>query len=329
MCLHDNDERLGALIARRHLAAAGSILLVSLGVVGVSPASAAHVACGQAILVSTVLDGNVGPCATGITIGADNITIDLGGFTISGNPTTGEGPGIGLFGRTGVTVRNGTVRGFDAGVAIERGSRNTVTSMQILDNRGGGGDFGDGVAIFLSNNNVVTNNQIRNNGQYSGVGLIGSAFNLIDGNQITDNNQNPNNTSGIRIENGPASNDNIVTNNRVVNSGLDGIQVFAGGSRNQIRFNQVVGNRREGITVFAGGNNNVIEGNQVQRNGAHGIFIRAAAGNFPAPAGNQILRNFSFGNVQFDLRDGQPTCGTNQWQGNQGATGTPPCVFNP
>jgi len=320
---------LGALIARRHLAAAGSILLVSLGVVGVSPVSAAHVACGQSILVSTVLDGNVGPCATGITIGADNITLDLGGFTISGNPTPGEGPGIGLFGRTGVTVRNGTVTQFDAGVAIERGSRNTVTSMQILNNRGGNGDFGDGVAVFLSNNNVITNNQIRNNGQYSGVGLIGSAFNLIDGNQITDNNQNPNNTSGIRIENGPASNDNIVTNNRVVNSGLDGIQVFAGGSRNQIKFNQVVGNRREGITVFAGGNNNVIEGNQVQRNGAHGIFIRAAAGNFPAPAGNQILRNYSFGNVQFDLRDGQPTCGTNQWHANQGATGTPPCVFNP
>lgn len=37
--------------------------------------------CGQTILVSTVLDSNVGPCATGITIGADNITLDLNGFT--------------------------------------------------------------------------------------------------------------------------------------------------------------------------------------------------------------------------------------------------------
>jgi len=303
--------------------------MLSLGVAGVGPASAAHVACGQTLVASTVLDSNVGPCATGITIGADNVTLDLNGFTISGNPTAGEGPGILLRGRTGATVKNGTVTNFDAGVAIERGSGNTVTGMQILNNRGAGGDYGDGVAVFLSNSNRITNNQIRNNGQYSGVGLIGSAFNVIDGNQITDNNQNPNNTSGIRVENGPASNDNTITNNRVVNSGLDGIQVFAGGSRNVIRNNQVVGNRREGITVFAGGNNNVIETNQVQRNGAHGIFIRAAAGNFPAPAGNQILRNYSVGNVQFDLRDGQPTCGTNQWHGNQGATGTPPCVFNP
>lgn len=318
------------MTARRILASGASLFLLAFGVVGVAaPAYAAHVTCGQTILASTVLDSNVGPCATGITIGADNITLDLNGFTISGTPATGEGPGIGLFGRTGVTVRNGTVTQFDAGVAIERGSRNTVTSMQILDNRGGGGDYGDGVAVFRSNNNAITSNQIRNNGQYSGVGLIGSAFNLIDSNQITDNNQNPFNTTGIRLENGPASNDNTVTNNRVVNSGLDGIQVFAGGSRNQIKLNQVVGNRREGITVFAGGNNNVIEGNQVQRNGANGIYIRAAAGSFPAPAGNQILRNVSFGNTVLDLRDGQPDCGTNQWHGNQGATGTPPCVFNP
>ena len=303
---------------------------MSLGVLAVpGPAHAGHVTCGQTITVSTTLDSNVGPCARGITIGADNITFDLNGFTISGNTTTGEGPGILLPGRTGVTVKNGTVTQFDAGVAIERGSGNTVTNMQILNNRGGGGDYGDGIALFLSNNNRITGNQVRNNGQYSGIGLIGSDFNLIDGNQVTDNNQNPFNTSGIRIENGPPSDDNIVTNNLVVNSGLDGIQVFAGGSRNQIKLNQVLRNRREGITVFAGGNNNVIEANQVRSNGAHGIFIRAAAGSFPAPAGNQILRNYAFGNAQFDLRDGQPNCGTNVWRGNQAATFPPPCTINP
>ena len=320
------------MTARRILACGASLFLVSLGVVGVAgPAHAAHVACGQTILVSTVLDSNVGPCATGITIGADNITLDLNGFTISGTPATGEGPGIGLTSRTGVTVKNGTVTQFDAGVAIQGGSANTVTSMRVLDNRGSfSTDFGDGIAVFASSSNRITSSQVRNNGPYDGIGLIRSNFNVIDGNQVTDNTQSFQ-TAGIRLENVgfSASNDNVVTNNLVANNALDGVEVFAGGSRNQIKSNQIVGNGRDGITVFAGGNNNVIEANQVRSNRGNGIYIRAAAGSFPAPAGNQILRNVSFGNAVLDLRDGQPDCGTNQWHGNQGATGTPPCVFNP
>jgi nitrous oxidase accessory protein NosD len=320
------------LTARRILASGASLFLVSLGVVGVAgPAHAAHVTCGQTILVSTVLDGNVGPCATGITVGADNITLDLNGFTISGTPATGEGPGIGLTSRTGVTVKNGTVTQFDAGVAIQGGSANTVTSMRVLDNRGSfATDFGDGIAVFASNSNRITGSQVRNNGPYDGIGLIRSNFNVIDGNQVTDNTQSFQ-TAGIRLENAGfnPSSDNAVTNNLVANNALDGVEVFAGGSRNQIKFNQIVGNGRDGVTVFAGGNNNVIEANQVRSNRGNGIFIRAAAGSFPAPAGNLILRNVSFGNVVLDLRDGQPDCGTNQWHGNQGATGTPPCVFNP
>jgi ribosome maturation factor RimP len=98
----------------------------------------------------------------------------------------------------------------------------------------------------------------------------------------------------------------------------------------------VVGGRRlaytdidKARTVFAGGNNNVIEGNRVQGNRANGIRIRAAAGSFPAPTGNQILRNVSFGNTTFDLRDDQANCDGNQWHGNQAATFTPPCTMNP
>jgi parallel beta-helix repeat protein len=330
--MRHSGERV-AMTTRRLLALAGSVLLLFLGLVGVaSPAGAAHVACGQTILVNTVLDANVGPCASGLAIGADNITLDLNGFTVAGNPTPGDGPGITLDGRTGVTVKNGTVTQWDAGVALLGGSANTVGNMRVVDNRGSTStDFGDGIGMFSSHRNRILNNEVRNNGPYDGVGMITSNFNVIDGNRITDNNQSATNTAGIRMENTghTASNDNVVTNNLVSNSGIFGIEVFAGGSRNQIRSNQVVFNTLDGITVFAGGNNNVIEGNNVRSNRGQGIFIRDAAGGFPAPAGNQILRNVSFANTSFDLRDGQPTCGTNQWHGNQGGTGTPPCVFNP
>jgi parallel beta-helix repeat protein len=326
------------LTARRTLASAASLFLLSLGVVGVAgPAHAVHVTCGQTILVSTVLDSNIGPCGTtGVIIGASNITLDLNGFTITGGPAGEGGPGILLDGVSGVTVKNGTVTLFDAGVAIEGGSGNTVTSMQVLNNRSNFGDYGDGIVMFQSNSNRILNNQVRNNGPWDGIGVLRGAFNVIDGNQITDNNQSTTNTAGIRLENqnlGPGgnfpSNDNTVTNNLVTNSGTFGIQVFAGGSRNQIKFNQVYNNALDGITVFAGGNNNVIESNRVQSNRANGIRIRGAAGSFPGPTGNQILRNVSFGNAQFDLRDDQPNCDANIWRGNQAATFTPPCTMTP
>jgi len=321
-----------SLTPRRTLAPVASLFLVSLSIVATAgPAQAGHVSCGQTILVDTVLDGNL-TCNVGLTIGASNITLDMAGFTLTGNAATADGPGILVQGRTGVTVKNGTVTLWDAGVAIVGGSGNTVTGMRALDNRGTTlTDFGDGIALFSSNSNRVTNNQVRNNGPYDGIGVVGGDFNVIDSNQVADNNQASNNTSGIRLENlgFNGANDNVVTNNQVSRSGLDGIQVFAGGSRNQIKFNAVFASPRDGINVFAGGASNVIEGNSLRSNGQSGIRIRGAAGSFPAPSGNQVLRNSSLGNGQFDLRDDNPNCGTNQWQGNQGLTLTPPCTKNP
>jgi parallel beta-helix repeat protein len=312
-------------------------LVATTLVVGAGPALAANVACGQTITVSTTLNGNVGPCATGVVIGADNVILDLNGYTISGTPATGEGPGVDVTGRTGVTVKNGTVTQFDAGVSIDGGSANTVTGLTLIDNRGSTAtDFGDGVAIFASTGNTVSYNLVRNNGPYSGISTVRASGNLIEHNEITGNNQSTVNTSGIRVENvgTRASNSNTIRDNLVQGSALDGIQLFAGASDNVISHNTVVQNNRDGITAFAGASRNRIEDNQVRFNGfgpiaGHGIFIRGAAGSFPAPANNVIRRNVASNNNLFDLRDGTPNCGTNVWSANQAGTGTPPCVLNP
>jgi large repetitive protein len=305
-------------------------------VLAATPASAAHVSCGDTILVSTTLDANVGPCATGLVIGADGITLDLGGFTLSGTPAAGDGPGILLSGRSGVTVKNGTVTGFDTGVAIEGGFGNAVTGMFLHGNRGTG-DYGEGVLVFNSTRNSVSHNRIMNNGPYGGISILAADNNVVANNQIVGNNMAANNTSGIRLENiGQNSSDgNIVRDNVVQGSGLDGIQLFAGSDDNTIARNIVTNSGRDGITAFAGSSRNVIEDNQVRSNGfgpliaGNGIFIRSAAGSFPSPAGNIIRRNTSTGNNVLDLRDGTPNCGTNVWSANTANTGTPPCVFNP
>ncbi len=325
------------LLRRILFCSAAAAWAATTTVVGAGPASAAHVTCGQTITVSTTLDSDVGPCSEGLVIGADNITLDLNGFTISGTPAVGDGPGVSMTGRTGVTVRNGTITQFDAGVAIIGGSRNTVTHLQLIDNRGTTAtDFGEGVHVFNSTGNTISHNLVRNNGPWGGISLIRSSDNLIENNQITGNNQSTTNTSGIRLENvgQNASNANTVRNNIVQGSGLDGIQLFAGASDNVISRNLVTHNNREGITAFAGARRNTIEDNQVRFNGfgpipGHGIFIRGAAGAFPAPANNIIRRNTATNNNLLDLRDGQPNCGTNVWSANQAVTGSPPCVFNP
>ncbi|MDQ4068485.1 MAG: right-handed parallel beta-helix repeat-containing protein, partial [Actinomycetota bacterium] len=116
------------------------VLALWWGVSPISPAAAAHVSCGQTITQNTVLDSDVGPCpagGNGIIIGADNIALDLNGHRVLGTPNViNDGAGIYILGRTGVTVRNGTIRDFDCGVAIEGGSGNTVTGIRAQDNIG-------------------------------------------------------------------------------------------------------------------------------------------------------------------------------------------------
>lgn len=325
---------------RRGIVVATTVLLPAAGLVALAgPAQAVvvptTVTCGQTITVNTVLAADVGPCSSdGIILGADNITLDLNSHTVTGVAPAGEGVGVHLSDRTGDTVKNGTVTLFDAGVAIEGGSGNTVTGVRAVNNLGfanGNGDYGDGILVFSSTHNVISGNQVNNNGPFDGIGLLISSNNVVDSNQITNNNQSISNTAGIRLENigTTASNSNTVTNNMVTNSGTFGIELFAGASDNTVRSNQVIGNRLDGITVFAGGSRNRIDSNNLRSNGANGIYVRGAAGSFPAPANNVIVHNQSFANTQFDLRDGTPNCGTNTWSANVAATGTPPCVLNP
>ncbi|MCA1703037.1 MAG: hypothetical protein LC808_07095, partial [Actinobacteria bacterium] len=82
--------------------------------------------CGREITEDTVLDDDL-MCTSGpaLIVTADDITLDLNGHTIS--PTQGAGAGAGILLRevSGVTVRNGSVERFGAGIVIEGGSNNT------------------------------------------------------------------------------------------------------------------------------------------------------------------------------------------------------------
>ncbi|CAN5248595.1 hypothetical protein BH24ACT1_BH24ACT1_03110 [soil metagenome] len=319
----------------------------------VGPAAATHVGCGDVITQNTTLDSNVGPCTgTGLVIGADGVTLNLGGHRVFGTNQPGEGPGILIEDRQNVSVANGTVQFFDAGVAILGGGSNRVGRIQALDNVGFGPDFGDGIAVSDSADNLIVQNIVRGNGIYSGIGIFGAASignvidrNLVENNAILTSPTGPQQDDGIRLE--PFTSFNVVTNNRVYDNGLDGIAIFARSTDNVVRRNDVrrngahgqVHRQGDGIAVFNRAERNLIEDNRVFDNGANGIFLRGpiTTGSgvvIPGATNNSVLNNFTGNNgpipgpggPRFDLRDNNPNCDNNTWFGNTYLTAFPACT---
>lgn len=319
------------------------------------------VACGQEIKANTTLDGDL-VCTDGpaLVVTADNVTLDLGGFTIHGHGAAAAGsPGILLRNVKGVTVRKGTVTGFGAGVAIVGGANNTVQNVTVQDNIGSpDGDYGDGITLSNSSGNVIEGNTSQRNGPFSGISVVGaSSNNTIRNNVVTDNNMLPGDPAGgrqdmgIRIE-GPAANKNTVTGNTVTGSGADGIVVLPtcadpqtgctgtpGNDGNQITNNVSHANgtsgNGSGIRLFSvaapvAPTNTTIADNVVNDNKTNGISIDTAGNATPGPTKHKITGNKGTGNGQFDGFDGNtPACGSDTWQHNEFGKVNQPCVSAP
>ena len=109
-----------------------SLVIAAVGCLWLLPAtaSAVHVQCGDTITQDTKLDSNV-VCTdqdpVGLVIGGNDLTLGLSGFTIQGADAAGS-DGIADDGtaRTGVTVRHGTITGFEDGIDLD------VSDSQIL-----------------------------------------------------------------------------------------------------------------------------------------------------------------------------------------------------
>src|SRR5215208_38709 len=81
---------------------------------------------------SYVLASNLKSSGHGITVAADNVTIDLKGHTISGSQAAGnEFYGISSFGHDDITVRNGRVEGFSYGVYLSEFVDKATSGAQL------------------------------------------------------------------------------------------------------------------------------------------------------------------------------------------------------
>jgi parallel beta-helix repeat protein len=307
------------------------LALVTLG--PLDSAYAGHVSCNSVITTNTVLHSDVGPCVTGgLRVEASGITLDLNGFSVLGASNPNDGTGIHLFRVSNVTVRNGSVRNFDMGVAIEGGSGNTVQGITARDNIGSNSsNGGDGIAILSSQNNRIIGNIAENNGALSGIGLYTtvdmahprgttgvSSGNLIQSNSVLNNiasrfgDVTTTDNIGIRVE--PNSAGNFFIGNQVNGNGLDGITLFVGANNNVIRNNSVNRNglyrttarRGNGIGLQSlpgqqGASGNTIEGNLVTENGDNGIVLRGPRGGALGAVNNVVRNNIAVRNALLPL----------------------------
>src|SRR5215213_3473936 len=219
-----------------------------------APATAAAVTCGTVVMSSITLTGNLGPCPSDALIaGADNITIDLGWYTISG---AGDGAGVRVAQHSGVTVTKGTIRGFHTGVVLDESTRSVVSKLVLRDNI-------RGVNVAGSNGNLVEKNTILGSG-LDAIRLGLSAGNVISKNVLSGN------VFGIGVAD--FSTGNRVELNVLRDTGGFGISVFSNSDSNRIEKNDVQRTLQgDGIAVSADSDLTVIFKNIANLNGDDGI----------------------------------------------------------
>ena len=318
------------------LAATCTVVMAAVAAGAPGQASATHIACGDTITQDARLDSDLVDCpGDGVSIGAADITLDLGEHTIDGDGSrdqcdagvaNGEDPAdcsqSGRSGYNGVTIKNGVVTQFGIGVEVRDASRNFVRGVTASGNGTGIGLVdavqsrarmntlsGNGLGVSLSNDgtldrngaNELTRNLVLRNG--SGIAAEGSDGNRISGNSAIDNLD-----AGISLD---AARANRVDANAI--SGSCNAVMLHHSSVNQVDGNLLTGNRCAGIEATDGDHDNRFEQNVISRNGGDGIVAESSqrvVGNLTSENGATgitiscdsaecvVQRNVSYGNEQ-------------------------------
>ena len=298
---------------------------------------AAHLSCGDSIMSNTELDADL-DCefsgTPGLIIAANNVTIDLNSFTITGGVSS---IGVQSLGFDNVKIENGTIKGFFFGVFVDmaenvklenlvirdtlrHGIRVTNSSSVTIENLslfGPPRDMTMGRAILLQAVDGFTVDNVDVHGYFGGVlifpldGGVGVAS--TDG-EVT--NSTFSDTSGVVLVN--ATNVEI-SGNHISNCTIrqntfcNGIVV---NQSSEIKVkNNYVHDNLSGIVLVFDVTDSQISANHVFDNTDVGINLVAT---IPGSTDNEIKSNITFGNT-IDLAHGVLSS-PNEWKNNSCVT---------
>jgi hypothetical protein len=293
--------------------------------------------CGSTITQNVTLTADHA-CDTGIAVGADKVTIDLGGFTLSGNGAP-SGTGIDVGPHSGVTIKNGTISGFNEGVA--NGSTLKLSHLTVRDNAFLGASLPTAAidsCAFISNGTgglqlhggKVTASAFVKNGTFGGMYLNPQGGKITVSNVIATLNAGPginvtagtdavsikaatctgNQDVGIQVDDATAT----VSKSTIVGNGGDGIDLDQSGTgfgppgvADVIDGNLIAGNAGVGLKLTNGSSGNTVTKNRLIGNGGVGMQGDATS------AGSTIKSNTAIGNAGsgFDLSDTTSTFSKN------------------
>lgn len=275
------------------------------------PALAAPVGCGAVLTSNTTLQNDLscsGPGAA-LVIGADNITVNLNGHTL-----TGDGTGVGIDNSGGfahVTIKNGTIAGFGEGIRAEganglrisgiqvngaNGHRSVTGAIHILDGEDveikncaitvTPGEFAPhGIRLDKVNNVAVQNVGI--DGGFSGVSFFGLAGEGATTGRIQDCRIRNGWNSGVLLA---RTDDARVKNNEMSGCSV-GMQIGAGFfvSNIQVSGNNIHNNELGGIYALAMLDSRISD-NALTDNTRYGINLDEACAN-NVLSGNLVANN--------------------------------------
>jgi hypothetical protein len=112
--------------------------------------------CGATITKNLVLTHDLTCSGNAIVVGAPGLTINLNGHTLGGS---GSAAGIETIqtGQLDLTVKNGTIKGFDSGVHLASGGTFTFTGLHLTSNTNGVLADSGGVNVNVSNTYFTSN----------------------------------------------------------------------------------------------------------------------------------------------------------------------------
>ena len=258
---------------------------------------------GSYVLVEDILHTGTGD---GIQITADDVTIDLNGFTLAGTPTGGSGiQGLGI----GLVVRNGLLRGWGQW-GLSAGDNVRLSDVEARENQGGGLKTGSDSLIVRCTAMLNAEHGIRTEDRTAiseslssgngGAGFLTGSHATITGCTASAN------STGIDL--GPES---VVAGCTVSGNAGDGVRA-AGGA--EVTGATVSDNLSHGIVVLGDA---TVARNHVARNTLNGIKVDGSGcriddnnavdngdhGIRDMGGGNLIIRNSASGNpVNFSIQ---------------------------